>query len=229
MVQRVYESAKRSRFLERVIVATDSARISDVVYGFGGEAYLSLRKHPTGTDRVAEVVRNLNYDWVLNIQCDQPFLNPKMIDDFVASMFKERNLLMGTLARKIDDLQRLKNPNVVKVVMDQKGFALYFSRFPIPYIRDMHHTAHSKGFNRIDLKRSSYYEHIGIYIFRKDFLLKFASWREAPLEKYEKLEQLRALENGYKIKVCITQYQSFTIDVRSDLLGLKKQMRGELR
>ena len=229
MVQRVYESAKRSRFLERVIVATDSARISDVVYGFGGEAYLSLRRHPTGTDRVAEVVRNLNYDWVLNIQCDQPFLNPKMIDDLVASMFKERNLVMGTLARKIEDPQELKNPNVVKVVMDQKGFALYFSRFPIPYIRDMHLTVHSKGFNKIDLKRSPYYEHIGIYIFRKDFLLKFASWRETPLEKYEKLEQLRVLENGYKIRVCITQYQSFTIDVRSDLLGLKRQMRGELR
>ena len=229
MVQKVYESAKRSRFLERVIVATDSARISDVVYGFGGEAYLSLRRHPTGTDRVAEVVRNLNYDWVLNIQCDQPFLNPKMIDDLVTSMSKERNLLMGTLAKKIEDPQKLKNPNVVKVVLDQKGCALYFSRFPIPYLRDLRSGAYSKSVNRIDSKRSPYYEHIGIYIFRKDFLLKFASWRETPLEKYEKLEQLRVLENGYKIRVCITQYQSFTIDVRSDLLGLKRQMRGELR
>ena len=228
LVQMVYEGAKKSKFLDRVIVATDSARISDVVYGFGGEAYLSLRRHPTGTDRVAEVVRNLNYDLVLNIQCDQPFLNPKMIDDLVFSMLKERNLSMGTLAKKLDDPQKLKNPNVVKVVLDQKGFALYFSRFPIPYIRDMHLTVHSKGFNKIDLKNSPYYEHIGIYTFRKDFLLKFTSWRETPLEKYEKLEQLRALENGYRIKVCVTKHQSFTIDVPADLLRLKKQMRGEL-
>jgi 3-deoxy-manno-octulosonate cytidylyltransferase (CMP-KDO synthetase) len=229
LVQMVYEGAKKSKFLDRVIVATDSARISDVVYGFGGEAYLSLRRHPTGTDRVAEVVRNLNYDLVLNIQCDQPFLNPKMIDDLVLSMLKERNLSMGTLAKRLDDPQKLKNPNVVKVVLDQKSFAIYFSRFPIPYIRDMRLTVHSKGSNKVDLKRWPYYEHIGIYIFRKDFLLKFASWRETPLEKYEKLEQLRALENGYKIKVCVTKHQSFTIDVPADLLRLKKQMRGKLK
>ncbi len=229
LVQRVYEGAKGSSFLDRVIVATDSARVSDVVYGFGGEAFLSLRRHPTGTDRVAEVVRNLNYDLVLNIQCDQPFLNPKMIDDLVASMCKGRNLLMGTLARKIDNPQKLKNPNVVKVILDQKDFALYFSRFPIPYIRDKHHTAHARGFNEIDLKRSPYYEHIGIYVFKKDFLLKFASWKQTPLERYEKLEQLRTLENGYKIKVCITKHQSFTIDVPSDLIKLKKRKRGKSR
>ncbi|MFQ6078684.1 MAG: 3-deoxy-manno-octulosonate cytidylyltransferase, partial [Thermodesulfobacteriota bacterium] len=198
LVQRVYEGAKGSSFLDRVIVATDSARVSDVVYGFGGEAYLSLRRHLTGTDRAAEVVRNLNYDLVVNIQCDQPFLNSKMIDDLITSMFKGRKLLMGTLARKIEDPQKLKNPNVVKVVIDQKGFALYFSRFPIPYIQDMHHAAHARGLNKIDLKRTPYYEHIGIYAFKRDFLLKFASWKQTPLERYEKLEQLRALENGYK-------------------------------
>ena len=229
LVQRVYEGAKRSSFLDRVIVATDSARISDLVYGFGGEAYLSLRRHPTGTDRVAEVVRNLNCDLVVNIQCDQPFLNPQMIDDLVTSMFKQRNVLMGTLARKIDDPQKLKNPNVVKVILDQKSFALYFSRFPVPYLRDMRHSTHSRGFNKIDLKRTPYYEHIGIYAFRKDFLLKFASWRQTPLERYEKLEQLRALENGYKIKVCVTKQQSFTIDVPSDLIKLKKRKRGKSR
>jgi 3-deoxy-manno-octulosonate cytidylyltransferase (CMP-KDO synthetase) len=145
-----------------------------------------------------------------------------MIDDLVTSMFGERNLLMGTLAIKIEDPQKLKNPNVVKVVLDQKGFALYFSRFPIPYLRDPHRSA---GFNKIDLKRSPYYEHIGIYIFRKDFLLKFASWKETPLERYEKLEQLRALENGYRIKVCVTKYQSFAIDSRSDLIKLKGRKR----
>jgi 3-deoxy-manno-octulosonate cytidylyltransferase (CMP-KDO synthetase) len=237
LVQRVYEAVGKSKLLDRVIVATDSARISDAVYGFGGEAHLSIRRHPTGTDRVAEVVRNLNYDWVLNIQCDQPFLNPKMIDDLVTSMFKERKVLMGTLARKIENPQKLKNPNVVKVVTDQKDFALYFSRLPIPYVRDLRPNKHSKGSNKIGLKRSPYYEHIGIYIFRKDFLLKFASWKETPLEKYEKLEQLRALENGYKIKVCITKYQSPTIDSPADLQKLKiprkrvfkRKSRGEPR
>ncbi len=226
LVQRVHEGAKGSRFLDRVIVATDSARVSDMVYGFGGEAYLSLRRHSTGTDRVAEVVRNLNCDLVVNIQCDQPFLNPKMIDDLVASMCKGRNLLMGTLVRKIEDPQKLKNPNVVKVVLDQNDFALYFSRFPIPYIRNMHHAVHPRGFDKIDLKRSPYYEHIGIYAFKKDFLLRFASWKQTPLEMYEKLEQLRALENGHKIKVCVTKHQSFTIDVPSDLIKLKRQRRG---
>lgn len=229
LVQRVYEGAKGSSFLDRVIVATDSARVSDVVYGFGGEAFLSLRRHATGTDRVAEVVRNLNCDLVLNIQCDQPFLNPKMIDDLVASMCKGKNLFMGTLARRIEDTKKLRNSNVVKVVLDQKDFALYFSRFPIPYIRGMRHTAHGRGFNQIDLKRSPYYEHIGTYAFRKDFLLKFASWKQTPLERYEKLEQLRALENGYKIKVCVTKHESLTVDAPADLIKLKRQKRGKSR
>lgn len=229
LVQRVYEAAKESHFLDRVIVATDSARVSDLVYGFGGEAFLSLRGHPTGTDRVAEVAKNLNYDWVINIQCDQPFLSPRMIDDLAKSMFAERNLPMGTLARKIDDPQKLQHPNVVKVVLDQKDFALYFSRFPIPYIRDMHRVAHAGGSNKIDLKRAPYYEHIGIYFFRKDFLLRFASWRQSPLERQEKLEQLRALENGYKIKVCVTKQHSFTIDSPSDLRKLRGKKKGRSR
>ncbi len=229
LVQRVYERAQRSSFLNRVIVATDSARISDVVYGFGGEAYLSLRRHPTGTDRVAEVVRNLNCDLVVNIQCDQPFLDPKMIDDLVTSMFLGRNLLMGTLARKINDPQKLKDPNVVKVILDQKGFAIYFSRFPIPYVRDMQHTRYAKGFTEINLKRAPYYEHIGMYAFKRDFLFKFASWEQTPLERYEKLEQLRALENGYKIKVCVTKQKSLTVDAPTDLMKLKRQKKGKSR
>jgi len=229
LVQRVYESAQKSSFLDRVIVATDSARISDVVYGFGGEAYLSLRRHPTGTDRVAEVVRNLNCDLVLNIQCDQPVFDSKMIDELVASMLKGRNLLVGTLARRIEDPKKLKNPNVVKVVLNQNGFALYFSRFPIPYLRNLYHGTRASGSGKIDLKKTSYYEHIGIYAFRRDFLLKFASWKQTPLERYEKLEQLRALENGYKIKVCVTKHRSSTIDVPSDLIKLKIRKKGKSR
>ncbi len=229
LVQRVYEGAKASSFLDRVIVATDSARISDFVYGFGGEAFLSLRRHTTGTDRAAEVARNLNCDLVVNIQCDQPFLDPRMIDDLVASMFNERNVLMGTLARKIEDSRKLRNPNVVKVVIDQKGFALYFSRFPIPYVRDMRRAPPAKGFQKIDFKRVPYYEHIGMYALKRDFLLKFASWKQTPLEKYERLEQLRALENGCKIKVCVTKHHSSTLDVPADLAELKRRKRGKSR
>jgi 3-deoxy-manno-octulosonate cytidylyltransferase (CMP-KDO synthetase) len=229
LVQRVYECAKKSSFLDRVIVATDSARVSDEVYAFGGEAYLSLRRHPTGTDRVAEVVRNLNCDLVVNIQCDQPFLDPRMIDELIRSMFLERNLVMGTLARQITDPKELKNPDAVKVILDQKGFAIYFSRFPIPYVRDMHHTPYAGGFTKINLKRAPYHKHLGMYAFRKDFLLKFASWKQTPLERYEKLEQLRALENGYKIKVCVTKHESFTVDAPADLIKLKRQKKGRQR
>jgi 3-deoxy-manno-octulosonate cytidylyltransferase (CMP-KDO synthetase) len=229
LIQRVYEGAKGSSFLDRVIVATDSVRVSDLVYGFGGEAFLSLRRHPTGTDRVAEVIRNLNCDLAVNIQCDQPFLSPKMIDDLIVSMLEKRNLLMATLAKKIDDTQKLNDPNVVKVILDQKGFAIYFSRFPIPYVRDMHHSPYTEGLTKINLKRAPYYEHIGMYAFRKDFLLKFASWKQTPLERYEKLEQLRALENGYKIKVCVTKHKSFTVDVPADLSKLKRQKEGKTR
>jgi 3-deoxy-manno-octulosonate cytidylyltransferase (CMP-KDO synthetase) len=229
MVQRVYDCAKRSSFLDRVIVATDSARVSDEVYGFGGEACLSLRRHPTGTDRAAEVVRNLHCDLVVNIQCDQPFLDSRMIDDLVSLMLSERNLGMGTLARKITDPRQLKDPNVVKVILDQKGFAIYFSRFPIPYVRDRHHTPYAKGFTETNLKRAPYYEHIGMYAFRKDALLKFASWKQTPLERCEKLEQLRALENGYRIKVCVTKHKSLTVDAPADLTKVKRQKKGKLR
>jgi 3-deoxy-manno-octulosonate cytidylyltransferase (CMP-KDO synthetase) len=229
LVQRVYECAKKSGFLDRVIVATDSARVSDVAYGFGGEAYLGLRRHRTGTDRAAEVVRNLNCDLVVNIQCDQPYLDPGMIDELITSMFSERNLVMGTLARRITDPKDLKNPNVVKVILDQKGFAIYFSRFPLPYVRDMRQTPYAKGFTEMNLKRAPYYEHIGIYAFSRDFILKFASWKQTPLERYEKLEQLRALENGYKIRVCVTKHKSFTLDAPADLKKLKRQKKGHSR
>ncbi len=230
LIQNVYESAAKSKRLDRLMVVTDSPRISDLVFAFGGEAYVSLRNHPTGTDRVAEVARNLNYDLVINIQCDLPNFSPTLIDFLASSMLKEKGVLMGTLATRINDPLKLKNPNVVKVVLDKNGFALYFSRHPIPYVRDWGlETGDWKlktGDCQLNLKKVPFYEHIGIYGFRKDFLMKFSSLKQTPLEKSERLEQIRALENGYKIKVYLTQYKPVTLDVPADLEKIKTRKEG---
>ena len=233
LIQNVYENAAKSKRLDRLMVVTDSSRISDLVFAFGGEAYVSLRNHPTGTDRVAEVAKNLNYDLVVNIQCDLPYLPPTLIDLLVSSMLNEKRILMGTLATRINDLLRLKNPNVVKVVLDENSYALYFSRHPIPYIRSYGSCGQTKTSSRkgalagFDLKRLPFYEHIGIYGFKKDFLMKFSSWNQTSLERLERLEQLRALENGYKIKVYLTQYKPVTLDAPADLKKLRTQ-KGEV-
>jgi 3-deoxy-manno-octulosonate cytidylyltransferase (CMP-KDO synthetase) len=226
LIQKVYESAAKSKRLDRLLVVTDSSRVSDLVFAFGGEAYVSLRNHPTGTDRVAEVARNLNYDLVINIQCDLPYFPPTLIDLLVSFMLKEKSILMGTLATRINDHIKLKNPNVVKVVLDKNGFALYFSRHPIPYVRQAQTSNRRGALAGIDLKRLPFYEHIGIYGFRKDFLIKFSSWKQTSLEKLERLEQIRALENGYKIKVYLTQYRPITLDAPADLKKLRIRKEG---
>ncbi|MCK4403694.1 MAG: 3-deoxy-manno-octulosonate cytidylyltransferase [candidate division Zixibacteria bacterium] len=225
LIQNVYESAAKSKRLDRLMVATDSSKVSDLVFAFGGEAYVSLRDHLTGTDRVAEVARNLNYDLVINIQCDLPNFSPTLIDLLASSMLKEKGVLMGTLATRINDPAKLKNPNVVKVVLDKSGFALYFSRHPIPYVRGW---GLETGDWKLEtgLKRLPFYEHIGIYGFRKDFLMKFSSLKQTPLEKSERLEQIRALENGYKIKVYLTQYRPVTLDVPADLEKIRTRKGG---
>ena len=233
LIQNVYECAAKSKRLDRLMVVTDSPRVSDLVFAFGGEARVSLRNHPTGTDRVAEVARNLSYDLVINIQCDLPYFPPSLVDLLVSSMLKEKSVLMGTLATRINDPLKLKNPNVVKVVLDKSGFALYFSRHPIPYIRDWRlETGNRKlktGDWKLNLKKVPLYEHIGIFGFRKDFLMKFSSLKQTPLEKSERLEQLRALENGYKIKVYLTKYNPVTLDVPADLKKLRRRKGGVVR
>jgi 3-deoxy-manno-octulosonate cytidylyltransferase (CMP-KDO synthetase) len=228
LIQNVYENAAKSRLLDRLMVATDSPRISDRVFAFGGEAVVSLKNHPTGSDRVAEAAANSNYDLVINIQCDSIYLPPGLIDSLISSMLKERSVLLGTLATRITEPDRFSDPNVVKVALDRKNFAVYFSRYPIPYIRGYS----PPGGGTISptlLRRIPFWEHIGIYGFRKDFLMKFASWRQTPLEKLEKLEQLRVLENGYKIKVYLTRYKIKTIDGPDDLKKIKSPKGGVVR
>jgi 3-deoxy-manno-octulosonate cytidylyltransferase (CMP-KDO synthetase) len=210
LIYHVYKQAKKSKLLNEILVATDDKRIKTAVEGFGGKALLTSPELPTGTDRVAQAVKYLNCDIVLNIQCDEAFLNPKMLDQLIKFMQTDKKVQMGTLARKIKEEKKLSDPNVVKVVLDKNNFALYFSRLPIPYLRD-----HVK-------KKPDYYQHIGIYAFRKNFLMKFAKLKSTPLEKSEKLEQLRTLENGFKIKVRITEYNSFSIDSENDLRAINR-------
>lgn len=217
LIQRVYENASKSKYLDKLLVATDDKRILNLVKDFGGEAKLTSKRHKTGTDRVAEAVKNINAEIVLNIQCDEAFLNPKMIDELIFLMKKDKNILMGTLASKIKDKKFLTDPNLVKVVIDKNNYALYFSRYPIPYQR-------TDGYQ---IKNHNYYEHIGIYAFRKIFLEKFSKLPQTPLEKSERLEQLRALENGYKIKVVITKYNSFSLNTYADLKRLNSSKRSE--
>jgi 3-deoxy-manno-octulosonate cytidylyltransferase (CMP-KDO synthetase) len=211
LIQRVYENASRSKFLDKILVATDDRRIKEGVVEFGGQVVITSNRPRSGSDRVAEAVKGLNYDLVLNIQCDEAFMNPKMLDQLIDFMRKNKNVQMGTLARRVNDDDFFTNPGRVKVVLDKDGNALYFSRFPIPYQRGNG----KKGIN--------YYEHIGIYAFRKGFLSKYAKLKQTPLEKAESLEQLRALENGYKIKVFLTGYESKTINSHSDLKKINKK------
>jgi len=205
MIQHVYENVTRSSILDDVIVATDDSKIKKVVDGFGGKAVLTSPDYTTGTDRVAEVARNLDVQVVVNIQGDEPFINPEMINEVAEPLLRDKNILMGTLMHEIKNEEDLSNPNVVKVVTDKSGFALYFSRSLIPYPR------RSEG-HRV-------FEHIGIYSYQKDFLLKFAELKPTPLETSESLEQLRALENGYRIKVVLTKqkYIALSVDTPEDL------------
>jgi len=205
MIRRVYENAARSRLLEMLIVATDDERILEAVRAFGGRAVLTSRDHATGTDRVAEVVRGLEAEIVVNIQGDEPFVRPGMIDEVVEPLLADPELPMCTSMHRITDPADFANPNVVKAVVDLAGDALYFSRSLIPYPRK------TEG-HRV-------FEHIGMYAYRKDFLLKYAALPQTPLEKLESLEQLRVLEHGYRLRVVETRqpYIALSVDTPEDL------------
>jgi len=207
LIQRVYERAARAQRLDQVVVATDDTRILETVEAFGGNAMLTAPDCPTGTDRIAEVARQYDCELVVNVQGDEPLLRPEMIDQLVAGMEQDPAAQMGTLARAIESAEVWANPNVVKVLFGTTGNALYFSRCSVPYSPDA-----SGGF-----VRGAAHKHIGIYAYRRAFLLRFVAWPQSPLEQTEKLEQLRALENGVTIKVFVTPYDSIGVDRPEDV------------
>jgi 3-deoxy-manno-octulosonate cytidylyltransferase (CMP-KDO synthetase) len=212
MIQHVYERACQAALLDRVIVATDDERIRKAVESFGGLAVMTSPHHPSGTDRVGKVVEDMDVNIVVNIQGDEPLIPPLAINMAVDSLLKDPSIPMATLMQKVTDSEELANPNVVKVVTDRNGFALYFSRSPIPYPRQKND--------------SPMYKHIGLYGYRKDFLLQYLKLDPSPLERTESLEQLRALENGFRIKVLkVEHYEGIGVDTEEDLSRVRNLLR----
>jgi 3-deoxy-manno-octulosonate cytidylyltransferase (CMP-KDO synthetase) len=218
MIQHVYERASQVALFEQVIVATDDVRIQKAVTAFGGNACMTSRHHATGTDRLAEVAQSLDVDIVVNIQGDEPLVHPEMIEQAIHPLLSDSDVAIGTLKHIIESPEELLNPNVTKVVTDMSDRAIYFSRSPIPYIKgkDMR----NEGFHEF-----TFYRHIGLYAYRREFLLKFIELAHTPLEIVEALEQLRALEHGYIIKVIETSYESIGVDVPEDVDKVVKLMR----
>ncbi|MBF0131642.1 MAG: 3-deoxy-manno-octulosonate cytidylyltransferase [Magnetococcales bacterium] len=203
MIQHVYERAIRAR-LDDVIVATDDERIQAAVQGFGGRVVMTRTDHLSGTDRVAEAALGLDADFIVNIQGDEPLLDPEAINQAVTPFLTDDRLVMSTLAHRITQPAEIMDPNVVKVVCNAQGFALYFSRAPIPWARYEDHGPPGA------------WRHIGLYVFGKDFLALFAALPPTPLEKREGLEQLRALEHGYPIRVVPSNAGALGVDTRAD-------------
>lgn len=217
MIQHVWERAKKAHMLDELIIAADDDRIIKVVEGFGGKAIFTSKSHPSGTDRLREIANPLDVDIVVNIQADEPLLHHSMVDSLVSVLREDKDIVMVSLMRKIEDRGDIDNPHVVKVVVDKNNFALYFSRSPIPYIRDRKDLP-EKGKLRL-------YKHIGLYAYTKDFLFTFANLPTSSLERYEKLEQLRALENGYKVKMVETRYDTIGVDTPEDLEEARRRLR----
>ena len=209
LVRHVWERCKKVRGVDAVIVATDDMRIAEVAFDFGAEVAMTSPRHPSGTDRIAEVAKNLRgFDIVLNVQGDEPFIQPALVEKLATALRGDKKLEMSTAACALDSAN-LTNPNCVKVVTDLTGNALYFSRAPIPCDRDAD-------------ANPSRLRHLGIYGYRREFLLDFVKWKQTPLEKSEKLEQLRALEHGAKIRVIKTKPGGPGIDTPEDLKAAEK-------
>lgn len=209
MIERVYQQVKKSTSLSKVIVATDHPKIFDHVHSYGGDVCMTSESHASGTDRCFEVLTKEKdkFDYVINIQGDEPFISPEQID-LLASLLDGKTEL-ATLAKRIEDKEHLFSPNIVKVVMDKNGRALYFSRSPIPHIRNV---AQDQW-----LSKHVFYKHIGMYAYRADILEKITMLSISTLEKAESLEQLRWLENGYSIQVTETTHETIGIDTPEDL------------
>jgi 3-deoxy-manno-octulosonate cytidylyltransferase (CMP-KDO synthetase) len=223
MIQHVYEGVRQSKLIDDVIVATDDQRILGVVREFGGKAVMTSPAHTTGTDRVAEVARKLKSEIIVNVQGDEPLIKGSFVDKAIRPLLIDKTLNMSTLMTKIEDVKMWLNPHIVKVVVDRRGFALYFSRSPIPFPRDLNVekllSSSSGGQNLLPRRL---YKHIGVYVFRRKFLLRFSKMKPTPLERLEKLEQLRALENEFPIKVIAVDYEPICVDTPQDVQRVEK-------
>lgn len=208
LVQHVYERACQAREAEAVIVATDDPRIKAAVDSFGGRVVLTRPDHPSGTDRVAEVAQGLDADIIINLQGDEPLVDPAVLDQLASLLKRDREAGMATLAVPITALEQWQNPNCVKVVCDVHGRAIYFSRSPIPFVRD--------GVPDFGAQPPAFLQHLGLYAYRRQFLLHLATLTPAPLEQVEKLEQLRVLSLGYRIQVGVVRHKGLGVDTRED-------------
>jgi 3-deoxy-manno-octulosonate cytidylyltransferase (CMP-KDO synthetase) len=218
LIQYVYEGVRQSKLIDEVIVATDDQRILEAVKAFGGKAIMTSPTHFTGTDRVGEVARKLKSEIIVNVQGDEPLIKGSFIDKAIRPLLTDDNLQISTLMTRIEEVRVWLNPHIVKVVVDQKNFALYFSRSPIPFPRDLQiGRLQSNPFGTDRPLPKRVFKHIGVYVLRRHFLLHFTKMKPTPLEKLEKLEQLRALENGYRIKVTPVNYEPLSVDTPEDL------------
>jgi len=214
MIEHVYRRAADARGVGEVIVATDDQRIADAVLAFGGTVRMTRADHRTGTDRLAEVATALTCDVIVNVQGDLPLLDPGMIESAVAPLLDDASLQIGTLCMPIADPADYQNPNVVKVVRNARGDALYFSRAPIPFFRDATRAGQETGLGS--------FKHVGLYAYRRTFVPIFAALPPTPLELAESLEQLRALEHGYRIHTVLTTVESIEVDTPEDLERVRR-------
>ncbi len=211
MLRHTFESASKSKFIDKIIIAVDDEKVCEVAGEFCSDVVLTPKSINTGSDRIAYVVDKLpQAKIIVNIQGDEPFINGKMIDEAIEPLLFDRKIMVSTLAKRIVSVDELKSPSIPKLVFDYENFALYFSRSPIPFVRGVKS-------NLDKLERAEIYKHIGLYVFRRNALLKFTKLEQTDLEKAESLEQLRMLENGIKIKIVVTEYDTLSVDTPEDL------------
>ena len=211
LIQHTYENSLKSNLLNKVVIAVDDEKVAQVIKDFGGTAIMTPKNIATGSDRIAHVAKQIEgAKIIVNIQGDEPFIAGEMIDQAIEPLLFDLSVQVTTLAKRIESIDELKSTSVVKVVFDYQNFAMYFSRSPIPYVRDA-----KTNFERIT--KTDIYKHIGLYAYRKEALLKYTSLEQTDLETAEKLEQLRMLENGMKIKVVETELETLSVDTPEDL------------
>ncbi len=211
LLQHTYEGASRSKLVDKIVIAVDDEQVAKAAKSFGAAFIMTPKDCATGSDRIALVAKEFpRADIIVNIQGDEPFINGMMIDQAIEPLLFDPDVNVSTLAKLIDNVEELKSPSVVKVVFDYKNFALYFSRSPIPFVRDAET-------DKQMLEKADIYKHVGLYVYRKEYLLKFTKLEPTDLERWEKLEQLRMLENGFKIKIVETEFDSFSVDTPEDL------------